>query len=252
MPLLTSFARGIFGLLSPETVAFEGQILPARRLRFGGVHFQSDAAFLHSGQAEAKRLQEWCGLSAQSRILDIGCGTGRLPVGILATVGAIAGYTGVDVSEAAIRWCRRHIETRHPSFRFLLTDVKNDRYNPKGEEMGETFSLPLPSSSFDIISLYSVFSHMEERDVRIYLREFRRLLRPEGKVFLTAFVEENVPPVSVNPPDYRMEWKGALHCVRFDKRHFQTLAAGEGFSIVRFDYATETDGQSALLLSLLP
>ena len=252
MPLLTPLARGILNILSPETVSFGGRTLPAPRLRFGGAHFRSNEAFLRSGQAEAARLREQCGLTRDSRLLDIGCGPGRLPIGILSVVGYIAAYRGVDVSKTPIRWCRKHITPAHPAFQFLHINVRNARYNPSGASMDDRFRLPFADSSFDIIYLYSVFSHMGAEDVRKYLREYARLLAPGGSVFLTAFVEEGVPPVEENPAGYgNMPWKGALHCVRFEAGFLAGLVRGAGLQITRRSHGTETDGQSAFLLQKL-
>jgi SAM-dependent methyltransferase len=230
-------------------VSFGGQTIPARRLRFGGAHFARDEDFVHSGEEEAKRLTVWCGLGAQSRVLDVGCGPGRLPIGILRTAGDIAAYRGIDVSRTPIEWCSRHIQLAHPSFQFLHINVRNDRYNPSGESLNDRFRLPFPSGSFDIIYLYSVFSHMGTEDVQRYLREYARLLAPDGSVFLTAFVEEAVPSMEENPQGYgNLQWKGALHCVRFESGFFAALVRGAGLQIVRQSHGTETDGQSAFLL----
>ena len=89
---------------------------------------------------------------------------------------------------------------------------------------------------------------MELEDVQTYLAEFNRLLKPDGTVFLTTFVEENVPDFEVNPQDYRTDWKGALHCVRFEKSFFQKLVEENGLMIDRFDYEKDTDGQSGVYL----
>ena len=36
-------------------------------------------------------------------------------------------------------------------------------------------------------------------DVIFYLKEFNRILKPGGRVYMTAFVEENVPEEEENP-----------------------------------------------------
>jgi len=51
----------------------------------------------------------------------------------------------------------------------LWIDVENTRYNPEGEKFSEKFKLPFDDHSFDIIYLYSVFSHMTDQDIIIYL-----------------------------------------------------------------------------------
>ncbi len=240
-------AKKLKRLVIPETVTHRGLTLPAVHLRFGGKNFLDDEAFLSSGEKEAERLQSSFGLSKNMALLDLGCGPGRLPIGIISKIGEIRAYRGVDVSETPIAWCKKHIEKQYPTFQFKRTDVKNERYNPRGSDVA---ALPFPDASFDIIYLYSVFSHMKTPDIKAYLSEFKRLLKPTGKVFLTAFVEEDVPEMEENPKNYKQEWKGELHCVRFEKKFFKKIIKDQGFNIDKFEYGVETDGQSGYYLSV--
>jgi SAM-dependent methyltransferase len=150
--------------------------------------------------------------------------------------------------ERSILWCKKHIQPVHPKFQFLHTDVWSERYNPKGAKPGATFRLPFDDQSLDIIYLYSVFSHMLTDDVRIYAGEFKRVLASGGSVFLTAFVEDNVPDVVENPVGYKMAWDSVLHCVRYNAAFLKQVFADAGFQISNFVYGQETDGQSAIYL----
>jgi ubiquinone/menaquinone biosynthesis C-methylase UbiE len=128
--------------------------------------------------------------------------------------------------------------------------VKNPRYNPKGATIGIDFKLPFDDNEFDIIYLYSVFSHMTTDDVEVYLKEFKRLLTRSGKIFLTAFIADGVSDMTINPPDYQLKnWSGPLHCVRYNKDFFSALLAENDFVLDRIDYEQETNGQSALYIS---
>jgi hypothetical protein len=87
-------------------------------------------------------------------------------------------------------------------------------------------------------------------DIKIYLKEFNRLLSKNGKIFLTAFIEEDVPEMSINPEGYRRpSWKGELHCVRYNNSFFENILAENGFKIKRFEYEKIVHGQSAIYLS---
>jgi ubiquinone/menaquinone biosynthesis C-methylase UbiE len=230
-------------------VCYENVTLPARHLRFCGSSFQDDGYFFASALKEADRLIKDLGLTVNSRLLDVGCGPGRLPIGILNRVGKISEYRGVDATEKSIQWCQRHIERHHPNFQFIHINVKNLRYNPGGEILDDSFRLPFKDKEFDIIYLFSVFSHMTNDDVDLYLREFQRILAPKGRIFLTAYVEEGAPDMSINPSNYLMKWSGQLHCVRYSKNFIEVLLSKRGFKIDRFDYQQEADGQSGLYLS---
>ena len=233
----------------PSRVRYGPTSLPSKYLRFCGNEFQNDAYYLASAQEEANRLVEYCGLTLNTRVLDVGCGTGRLPIGILDRVGETQAYRGVDVGRRSIYWCQRYLQRQHPTFQFLHLDLYHPHYNPNGIPLDSRFRFPFNNEAFHIIYLYSVFSHMSQEEVRFYLKEFQRMLSPNGMVFLTAFIEEDVPDMSVNPEGYRMRWNQELHCVRYDRTFFTTLLAESGFCIVRFEYEQATDGQSALYLS---
>jgi hypothetical protein len=89
---------------------------------------------------------------------------------------------------------------------------------------------------------------MTTEHVRQYVKEFQRLLAPSGGIFLTAFLEENVPDMTVNPENYRMKWSAPLHCVRYNQQFFENILAENGLRIRRFDYEKEADGQSGVYI----
>jgi SAM-dependent methyltransferase len=180
-------------------------------------------------------------------LLDVGCGPGRLAIGLLSVLGR-TNYLGLDVNANAIRWCQQHIERQHPSFRFQHVDVANDRYNRDGVGIDEDFRFDLPAGEFDAIYLYSVFTHMLEADVRAYLREFRRILKPRGRVFLTATVDEGVPRVTVNAPGYVANLMGPLHVVRYEKTFFFSLVKDAGFDVSEFVPFGDARSQSVFFL----
>jgi SAM-dependent methyltransferase len=181
---------------------------------------------------------KYLGLTPESSLLDVGSGPGRIAIGILERVGEIREYRGVDVDENSTRWGQHYITPRAPNFQFVHIDVENTRYNPSGSDTDFEFTFPFADEEFDIIILYSVFTHMLTGGVQTYLKEFQRMLRPDGKIFLTAFLEEDegIPDVTENPEGYLgREWKGPLHCVRYNRRFFETLLAENGFRLDGFD-----------------
>jgi len=234
-----------FGL---DAVRHDGRVLPAQHLRLCGQEFRDHAYFLQSARAEADRLVSHCGLSKNSALLDVGCGFGRLAIGVLDRVGAIRSYCGVDVSAAAVAWCRRHLAAGHPSFQFTRLDVRNERYNPGGEAITGAFRLPFADATFDLAYAYSVFSHMELGDIERYLGELQRVIRPGGWAFVTMFVADEVPEVSVNPAAGALAWQGPLHCVRYNRTFIEHRIVSAGFAITQVTDGLETDGQSGYFL----
>lgn len=243
-----SISRALaYFLPKKDHVTISGSIIPSPDRRWCGPEFRDDDFYLNSAEAEAHRLINRFQCTRQHRILDVGCGQGRLPIGLLRVLGELT-YTGIDVDRGSIDWCNRYIGRNHPSFTFNHLKLYNERYNRKGVKIDEDFRFALADKSVDIIYLYSVFSHMTQGDMRIYLREFSRILDDRGGIFFTTFVEKNVPPVSINPEHYRLKTSGPLHIVRYDQTYLFSILAESGFSVMGFDYGTETDGQSAIYL----
>lgn len=218
-----------------------GAPLPPLAFRMGGEHFRSDAAFVSSAVREVERLEEAAELSVGSRLLDWGCGAGRLAVGVVERYGRLSEYHGVDVQLPLIRWAAKHLGPR-PGFRFTHVDLANSRYNPAGRAVQ---TIPGESGTYDVFYAYSVFSHLLEDDTRAYLKEVARLLSPGGRAFVTAFVEDVVEDVVENPEGYGpFDWSGPLHCVRYRREFFEELAESAGLRVEQHKHGQETDGQS--------
>jgi SAM-dependent methyltransferase len=240
--------------LLPRTdyVRFAGSVLPPRDMRSCGVEFRDDAFYLSSAESLAKSVRDRFGCRPETRILDVGCGQGRLATGIIRILGAM-NYIGIDVHRDSIQWCKRHIEARYPIFKFHLLPVRNERYNPRGVALTPGFRFDLPSGGFDLICLYAVFTNMSEVDMCIYLTALRHLLAHTGRVFFTAYAEDGVPPVTVNPEGYiAKRCSGPLHVVRYARSYLLSLVAQLGYAVERFDHAVEVNGQSAVCLSKSP
>ena len=228
-------------------VEVSGSIIPSRYSRCCGSEFKDDNYYLESAEKESIRLIDYFQCTLQSRILDIGCGQGRLPIGVLRVIGEI-NYIGIDVDLKSINWCKQYIESKHSSFKFKHLNLYNERYNKNGNKIDAGFCFDLAENTVDIIYLFSVFSHTTEEDMRVYLKDFSRILDKGGKMFFTTFVEDDVPNVSINPENYHLKCSGPLHIVRYNKDYLFSALAEYGYSILNFTHRTEADGQSAIYL----
>jgi SAM-dependent methyltransferase len=117
-----------------------------------------------------KTLSERYGnpLSASTRVLDFGCGWGRVICFFLKDV-APENLIGIDVDKRAVNACRG---TNHWCW-FEACDW----FPPSGWMEG----------SFDLIYAFSVFSHLSEEAHQRWLEEFERLLKPSGVLIVTTF-----------------------------------------------------------------
>lgn len=231
-----------------ECVKISGSIIPSPDRRWCGPEFKDDSFYLKSAEGEARRLIDNLQCTKKSRILDVGCGQGRLPIGILRLIGEVD-YTGIDLHRNSIEWCKKYIGRANPSFKFKELNLYNERYNKLGVKIDDKFRFDMNPKSADIIYLFSVFSHTTEEDMQVYLKDFLRILDEDGKVFFTTFVEEDVPNISINPENYRFKCSGPLHIVRYNKNYLFSLLDKSGYSLLEFTHGTEADGQSAIYLS---
>ncbi len=125
-------------------------------------------------------------------LLDVGCGT-KLTKAVLEDGLPIGRYVGVDVSADIIDFLTASIDD--PRFEFHHLDAHNDRYNPGGRPLQAFERLPVGDEGFDVISLFSVFTHLNPTDFRTMLELLREHVRPDGGLLFSLFVDQGVDPV---------------------------------------------------------
>ena len=129
------------------------------------------------------------GLETTDDVLDIGCGIGRIAVPLTQFLNPEkAIYRGLDPVRNGIEWCKRAITPAYPNFRFECADIRNALYNPEGEISGRGIRLPFQDGTFDFTAMISVATHLPPDEIEAYCSEVFRVLRPGGRLFLTAFV----------------------------------------------------------------
>lgn len=133
------------------------------------------------------------GLRPEHRVLDIGCGIGRMAVPLTQYLDVEKGcYSGLDPVEGGIAWCRRFITPAYPNFTFQRLDIAHKLYNPQGKISGEALKLPYAERQFDFVIMTSVVTHLPPDEVLVYLSEVARTLKPGGRLFMTAFVVDGI------------------------------------------------------------
>lgn len=172
----------------PEAMGTPGEVLPPRELQdlVGG---GGADVYKATGNEFLDYLIDLCGLQPGDAVLDVGCGSGRMALPLTGYLNRPKGrYAGFDVSREAIAWCTENISASHPNFDFTVVDVQNGTYNPKGKYKSSDFRFPYPDGSFDMVLLASVFTHMLPSDVKHYLHEIARVLKPGGRSLITFFL----------------------------------------------------------------
>jgi ubiquinone/menaquinone biosynthesis C-methylase UbiE len=153
-------------------------LVPPRGLWFvGGGHFcenQLGDSFI-----------ELCDLLPSHRVLDVGCGIGKQAVPLTQYLGPEGSYEGFDIVKEGVQWCQDKITSRFPNFQFKHADVFNKHYNPDGREVPSRWKFPYSDAEFDFVSVVSVFTHMLPDAVENYVYEISRVLKPQGKSFIS-------------------------------------------------------------------
>lgn len=154
--------------VGPEAAA-SGFPVPPQRLWLG--YGRSVEEYLEPGRINVSVMMDLLGatgfaLGAGSRILDFGCGAGRM-IRWLADRAADCEIWGTDISAEHVFWCVRNLS---PPFHFVVTT---------------TFPhLPFEDGSFDLAYAGSVFTHIDDLAIAWFL-ELRRVLKPGGRLYAT-------------------------------------------------------------------
>jgi SAM-dependent methyltransferase len=131
-------------------------------------------------------------LDGQTRLLDFGCGWGRILRFFLKDCRADH-LLGVDVDARLVDVCR----STFPYARF-------DQVSPAPPTT-------LGAASFDVITAYSVFSHLAEDVSLAWVEELSRLLTPGGLLFVTTHHRDFIEFCrSLRGRDHEFAWHQAL------------------------------------------
>jgi SAM-dependent methyltransferase len=148
--------------------------------------------------------QGWANLN--SRIVDVGSGCGKSAVTLrdFDYMGQRfeGQYFGFDVDAEMIRWCQQNFDPAHFAFRTI--DSYSAVYNPgpglaskQGTRTRETADIPVrldgcEDGSINLVMSQSLFSHLLEDNVRNYVAESLRVLRPGGIMAMTFFCMDDL------------------------------------------------------------
>lgn len=97
-------------------------------------------------------------------------------------------YVGVDVYREMIDFLRGNVHD--PRFEYFHIDAHNELYNPGGEVLTEDSKLPIEGRAFDVICLFSVFTHLAPHDYGTMLELLRRYVKRDGRLFFTLYIDE--------------------------------------------------------------
>lgn len=167
---------------------------------------------------------------SNSSILDIGCGT-RIPEALLGKSIPIRRYVGMDVDEELVSFLNCHIKDER--LQFFRLNVHNRNYNPSGDLLMPDSRLPI-EESFDVICLFSVFTHLDPRDSDCMLAILNRYISSSGKLIFTCFLDDDISGFDDMNPEKPLEL--AVYSTSF----MQHLIARNGWKIEKLYPPTQS------------
>jgi SAM-dependent methyltransferase len=151
-------------------VSPDGVPIPPARLLMTVAGSAEISVFLDGGQRAAACIRDILqrnGISIEGlpTLLDFGCGCGRV-LRFWKDLPATELY-GTDQNAELAAWCAAHLS---------FVRIGTNRLTPP---------TTYPAAQFDLIYALSVFTHLPEAAQIAWMREFHRILRPEGCLLLS-------------------------------------------------------------------
>lgn len=198
--------------------------------------YVGDGDYLKIAAEFLRYFVEVGGLQPNHTVLDLGSGIGRMASGLSRYLSAENGrYIGFDPVSSGVEWCRSAYAGLK-NFSFEWADLYNELYRPEGKILATDYHFPCEDHSVDFAIATSVFTHLYEPEIGAYLGELSRVLKPDGRLFATAYTYDGEAPArgpanhlnfDMPDPDYPHRWHvegmPPLSAVCYSQSYFEWL-----------------------------
>jgi len=162
-----------------------------------------------------RRILGAANITAQDRVLDLGCGLGNILIALAERIHFAHPPAGVDVSPDLIRIGEREIAQAGLGGRISL-------------QVAPATRLPFEEGAFDVVLTSHVLKHLDDEALLTSLREVVRVLRPGGRFLLWEFEKSSRSALlfwsarlTGLPPPFQLrtmaEFSQALRLAGFDR-----------------------------------
>ena len=129
------------------------------------------------GQSKSLNPPPMLGLKGDETVLDVGCGLGKMTVGIAKHL-KTGRVIGIDI------WSKAEIPGN--SVKRAMENARIEGVADKTEfRTGNILAIPFDDESFDVVTSVSVINNLhDDKDKLKALKEIRRVLRPGGKFLM--------------------------------------------------------------------
>ena len=168
---------------------------------------QEEYYWWHLGKRRAigKLIEKHCNLQPFSKILDVGCGTGKMMEEIRFYYPKSEVW-GLDSSKKAVSYCQSR----------GISNIINSSLSAK---------LPFNNNEFDLIVALDIIEHLD--DDLYSIKELFRLLKTNGTLIVSV-------------PSYNLLWSYwdvmLGHKRRYTKKNLSSVLKNAGFSIININY----------------
>ncbi len=143
------------------------------------------------GKINSNIIDKLAAIEPGMRVLDFGCGCGRIALPVLERLGSAGSLVGVDILPSMVSFCANEISPHFSNAEFFCLQADNSHYEKWRQQSSDSFQQletlgDLPAASFDIVFAFSVFTHLNRADTQSYLREIAALLKPNGRAVLSV------------------------------------------------------------------
>ena len=151
----------------------------------------------------------------RGKILDFGCGPGHL---LKELLGRGLECFGADSSAEAVASVNREFAAFS---------------NWRGAERTDHFTTRHPGHFFDFITCLETIEHLPPGSAGGLFAEFHRILKPDGKLFLTVPLAEDLDREMIYCPFCQSLFHRWQHVDSFSKEKLEALIAAGGFQVER-------------------